>query len=240
MKTVTIVLPTHNEGESIRFTLNEISNSIENNMYEFKIFVAEDGSTDQTRNEVTKAISENMITTEISKPSARLGYSKAIQESIKNCKTDIFIFMDSDGQYDPKEVSFLLENLQPGFVVCGYRNPRKDPFKRILYSNLFKILFIFLFKIKLKDPSSPFIAANSDDIKFIENVNIKLNYGFWWEFQARINNAGLKIIEIPVKHRNRVVGQTQVYKIQKLPKIITTHVLGLYKLKKELNSLITT
>jgi hypothetical protein len=31
-----------------------------------------------------------------------------------------------------------------------------------------------------------------------------------------------------------------VYKIQKLPKIITTHVLGLYKLKKELNSLITT
>ena len=143
--------------------------------------------------------------------------------------------MDSDGQYDPIEIKNLLDNLKPGFIVCGYRNPRKDPWKRILYSNLFKILFTFLFKIKLKDPSSPFIAVYANDIKFIENIDIKLNYGFWWEFQARIRKAGLKVIEIPVKHRDRLVGQTQVYKLKKLPKIVITHVSGLYKLKKELN-----
>ena len=234
MNTVTVVLPTHNEGESIRATLNEICKSVDNN-FEFKIFVAEDGSTDKTRDEVAKAITENKIQIELSKPSARLGYSKAIQESIRNCKTNILVFMDSDGQYDPIEIKNLLDNLKPGFIVCGYRNPRKDPWKRILYSNLFKILFTFLFKIKLKDPSSPFIAVYANDIKFIENIDIKLNYGFWWEFQARIKKANLKVIEIPVKHRDRLVGQTQVYKLKKLPKIVITHVSGLYKLKKELN-----
>ena len=235
MNKVTIVLPTHNEGESIFSTISEICESIKNLNYDFKIYISEDGSTDNTREEVQKSIEKNSVTIELSKPSARLGYSKAVQESIKSSETDIFVFMDSDGQYDPKEIKDLLENLSIGSVVCGYRNPRQDPSQRIYYSNLFKLLFEILFKIKLKDPSSPFIAAYSIDIKFIKDKDIKLDFGFWWEFQARISNKGLKVIEIPVKHRVRSSGKTQVYKFKKLPKIIFTHVLGLFKLKKELN-----
>ena len=67
------------------------------------------------------------------------------------------------------------------------------------------------------------------------SVKIKLDFGFWWEFQARINQRNLEVIEIPVRHRQRLVGKTQVYRITKLPRIIFTHLVGLYKLKLELN-----
>jgi hypothetical protein len=61
-----------------------------------------------------------------------------------------------------------------------------------------------------------------------------LAYGFWWEFQARINRMQLEVLEVPVTHRNRTQGKTQVYTLKKLPKIIQTHLVGLFKLKNEI------
>ena len=87
----------------------------------------------------------------------------------------------------------------------------------------------------MSDPSSPFIAVSKKDIEFIVNTEIKLDYGFWWEFQARVARKKLKIKEIPVNHRKRIDGKTQVYVINKLVKIVVTHLAGLLKLKKELN-----
>ena len=232
---ITVILPTHNESHSIRFTLNEIADSLKKIPHTSKIYIAEDGSIDNTRNEVADFASNSDIKIEISAPSPRLGYSKAIQEAISNCKSEVLVFMDSDGQYDPEEISQLLNFLIPGTIVCGYRNPRRDSLQRIFYSNLFKSVFFILFRIKLKDPSSPFVASYLQDIEFLKDVNLKLNFGFWWEFQARVHDKNIKIIEIPVLHRNRVEGKTQVYKLKKLPKIVITHVSGLYKLKKELN-----
>ncbi|MGA1391459.1 MAG: glycosyltransferase family 2 protein, partial [Candidatus Nanopelagicales bacterium] len=185
--------------------------------------------------EVLRASIDCKTEIKLSEDSERLGYSRAVQNSIKICNTDIFIFMDSDGQYDPKEIPKLLEKLAPKTIVCGYRNPRIDPWQRILYSNLFKVVFYLFFRIKLIDPSSPFIAAYAKDLDFLQNSKIKLDYGFWWEFQARINKQNIKVIEIPVIHRQRLVGKTQVYKITKLPRIIFTHLIGLYMLKKELS-----
>jgi len=49
-KSVAIILPTYNEGKSIFETLSEIDNSLASlNNYVFKIFVAEDGSSDNTK-----------------------------------------------------------------------------------------------------------------------------------------------------------------------------------------------
>ena len=143
--------------------------------------------------------------------------------------------MDADGQYDPAEVKNLLKRLEPQKIVRGYRNPRVDSKLRKIYSSAFGIVFKSLFKIKLKDPSSPFIAAYKKDIEFIADVEPHLSYGFWWEFQARINRKGISFCELPVEHRNRTEGTTQVYTLRRLPKIAKTHLIGLVNLRKEIN-----
>ena len=61
-KSVAIILPTFNEGKSIFDTLSEIENSLVSvNNYIFKIFVAEDGSSDNTRSEVQRFASKSKI-----------------------------------------------------------------------------------------------------------------------------------------------------------------------------------
>jgi glycosyltransferase involved in cell wall biosynthesis len=236
MKKVTIVLPAHNEGKTIYRTIDEIQNELaKDSNFEYEIFVSEDGSRDNTRQEVLKISNKSKIKIILSSETERLGYSKAILRAIRSLNSEIIVFMDADGKYDPAEVRNLLNRLVPHKIVIGYRNPRVDSKLRIIYSSAFAIVFKFLFKIKLKDPSSPFIAAYKKDIEFIADVQPHLAYGFWWEFQARINRKGILFFELPVKHRNRIEGTTQVYTLGRLPTIVKTHLIGLIHLKKEIN-----
>ena len=74
MKKVSIVLPAHNEGKSIYETLNEIQQKISNgDQFEYEIFVSEDGSKDNTREEVSKIAEISKIKIQLSPQIDRLG-----------------------------------------------------------------------------------------------------------------------------------------------------------------------
>jgi hypothetical protein len=104
---------------------------------------------------------------------------------------------------------------------------------RVVYSKLFGIVFRVLGGPRRRDPSSPLVMAYTPDIRHIGNVDFHLSFGFWWEFQWRIEQIGLIPIEIPVSHRIRTAGVTQVYRLKRLPHIIITHLLGLRNLRRE-------
>jgi glycosyltransferase involved in cell wall biosynthesis len=231
----TCVIPAHNEGGGIAKLILEIDRSIPLMARPFTIYVSEDGSSDNTREQVLE-ISNHVKNCEVilSKSSERLGYSKAVQIGIQECRTKYICFMDADGQCDPSEMGLLFDKLPGSGIVVGFRNPRVDGFNRIVYSKLFGYVYRLLGGPKLIDPSSPFVFAKTSEISFISVQNFHLSYGFWWEFQQRIAARNLKVIEVPVSHRSRAAGETQVYTVKRLPLIIKSHLIGLWKLKKEL------
>jgi glycosyltransferase involved in cell wall biosynthesis len=233
---ITLVLPAYNEGESIRATLLEIDEKVLPTD-KVSIFVSEDGSKDNTRSEVlaTAKISSNSQIV-LAEPADRLGYSKGVLRGIRECKTELIGFMDADGQCDPGDLEALLQKVQKGKIVVGYRNPRNDSKARIAYSKAFGIAYRFFGGPNRKDPSSPFIVCHLEDIQFLTQITPHLSFGFWWEFQTRIDKRGIGVIEVPVNHRVRAAGETQVYALKKIPRIVYTHLIGLYKLRKELNN----
>jgi glycosyltransferase involved in cell wall biosynthesis len=232
---LTCVIPAHNEGDGICETILEIDFYAPKNM-DFVIFVSEDGSRDNTRDEVLRAatlVKNSKVI--LAAPADRLGYSKAVQRGILECQTDLICFMDADGQCDPQDIEKLITNaLNKNCIVVGYRNPRVDGFNRIAYSKLFGFAFRLLGGPKRIDPSSPFVLATTDEIRSIGTLNFHLSFGFWWEFQWRIQALGLTVIQIPVNHRLRSAGITQVYTLKRLPRIIRTHLMGLIALRREL------
>jgi hypothetical protein len=60
-----------------------------------------------------------------------------------------------------------------------------------------------------------------------------LKQGFWWEFVARAHRRGYKIVELPVHHRLRTAGVTQVYSWQKMPGIFLRHVAAIFRIWSE-------
>ena len=233
------ILPAHNEGASIYETLAEIDQAcslLRPPIESVMVFVSEDGSRDNTREEVERAAgSAKHCEIVLSNPGPRLGYSRAILRGVQDAPGDAYWFMDSDGQYDPKEVWDLVPLLTPGALVVGFRNPRRDSLLRKAYSRAFCAAYRIFGGPDRQDPSSPFILGLGSDLSFLSNVEPHLPYGFWWEFQLRCADRQLSVIEVPITHRVRSTGDTQVYKFRALPKIAASHLTGLGRLRRELH-----
>ena len=132
--------------------------------------------------------------------------------------------------YESARDSFW-ENRDSADIIMGYRNPRVDSLARKLYSFLFKKYHQLLFGKTIIDPSCPYVLFNKD--KF-EKLRKYLNYtreGFWWGFVAGCTKIKLSFIELPVNHRVRLEGDTQVYDLNKIPSIAFRNALGLLKIR---------
>jgi glycosyltransferase involved in cell wall biosynthesis len=234
---VTIIIAAHNESENIESTLkNIVSTFSEAQNMPFEIFVSEDGSSDGTREIVTEFAKNNKVV-RLSTPSSRLGYSRALIRGILESQFPTICFMDGDGQTNAEDIIKLVDLIQPGHVVVGYRNPRVDGKIRKLQSFTFYVLFRILGFPKMKDVSSGSVVMNKAEIMGFAKREPKLSFGFWWEFQAWRDANCIEIIEVPVKHGPRAHGTTQVYKFSRLMHIALVHIVGLFSLKTELRRL---
>ncbi len=229
-ESIEVVLPAHNEGEGIGLTLREFYRvvAVEAGI-PVRFLVCEDGSTDNTCEVVRQVL--------MSFPE-RKGYSRAVVDGFRTTAAPLVGFIDSDGQCDPKDFKALVNAITDCDYVIGYRNPRMDSRFRKLIWAAFGTVYRRLFPVRVKDPSCPYLLVRRAALmKFLEGNPGILRQGFWWEFNARAEAAGIRIQELPVTHRIRTAGTTQVYKLRKIPQIAAEHLQGLLKLRKELRQL---
>jgi dolichol-phosphate mannosyltransferase len=233
---IDIVLPVHNEAASIGDTLIEFYDvAVTKNNIPVRFVVCEDGSKDNSV-EVLQKLSQKLPIFLIT-GTERKGYSKAVIDGFNATTSDLVGFIDSDGQCDPADLTRFVQEQATGQydLVIGYRNPRNDHPIRLWMSWAFGVVYHAIFSISLRDPSCPFLLIRQDSLRKVMAGNVGiLKQGFWWEFCARCTAANLRIKQIPVAHRPRAAGETQVYKPTKVPRIAYEHILGLFKLKQEL------
>ncbi len=216
---IQIVTPVYNEEKNIYSTIKDFFIEYENSDFEISFIVSEDGSTDNSIKIINK-LQENYKIKLLSSPE-RKNYTDAVLIGLRETNSKIISFVDSDGQYDPKDLKRLYDNLEPGKIVIGYRYPRVDNIFRLFISGSFKKLYEVLLKIKLNDPSCGYFMAYREDIESIINKDAVglIKEGFWWEFYAWCIKRNLDIVEIPIKHFNRKYDNTVVFKLKKIPGI---------------------
>jgi glycosyltransferase involved in cell wall biosynthesis len=233
---IDVVLPVHNEGASIAATLREFHQKIAMEAgIPIRFVICEDGSSDDTV-PVLQTLAQELPIKLISDP-VRKGYSRAVIDGLRATESDWVASIDSDGQCDPSDFVRLLA-ARPGHdLVMGYRNPRKDSPMRKLMSGAFGFVYRLLFSVRLRDPSCPYILINRVGLNAILSGNVGiLKQGFWWEFVARATALQLVVKELPVRHRVRSSGTTQVYHLTKIPRIAAEHLAGLCVLHGELRA----
>ncbi len=239
MEPIDLILPAHNEAGSIGETLTEFYQVVtEGQHLPLRFVVCEDGSTDNTV-EIVRKLSETLPILLLSEP-MRKGYSRAVIDGFRASTSSLVGFIDSDGQCDPADFARLLElqRTTDCDLVIGYRNPRQDHWIRLLMSGLFKMAYGCFFRSRLRDPSCPYLLMKREALLKILQGNVGiLKQGFWWEFGARAAAHGLRIEQLPVAHRRRTSGVTQVYRPSKVPRIAWEHLCGLVHLKRELESI---
>jgi len=224
---IEILLPVHNEGDSIERVIREIYAEISPKVA-MQFIVCEDGSIDNTK-EVLRAL-EKEVPMKLLVAEGRKGYSRAVRDGLEVLTAPYLLCLDSDGQCDPKDFWPFWENREKSDVVLGWRVDRADPFWRRLFSRTFYLVYQLIYHVPVHDPSCPYMLAKEAVIKRLLPELGEMQQGFWWEFVARVHRRGYKILELPVKHRERLAGATQVYKLKKLPGIGYRHFTALFKI----------
>lgn len=231
LPTLSVVFAVHNEAESIEHVIREFYEEIGDKI-PIEIIIAEDGSTDGTK-DIIKRLSEE-LPIRINMSDERRGYLGGVKAGLSSVKTPYALFADSDGQCSAKDFWNFWEN-KDNDIVIGWRVNRQDAFYRKVLSEGFqKIMKTLLGGIPFHDLSCPYMLMKENVINTISDVK-HLKYSCWPEFVARVYKKGFKIVEVPINHRERFAGNTQVYKPTKLIKIILSQFIGAIKLYVESN-----
>lgn len=233
---VTLLLTAYNEADTIESVISEFYGEIGGRI-PLKILVVEDGSTDGTK-EILLRLSK-IFPVGLLLGKERRGYSRAVTEGLKRIDTEYVFFTDGDGQHVAEDFWKLYELRDKYHIVSGWRVKRADALHRKVMSKVFQWMVKGVFKLpNFHDITAPYKLMRSDVAKLLANEWKYMEESFWTEFTVRAYRKGLKIAEVPVSHRGRTgnpnPSPTRVYKLSKIPKIVLSQLIGLFRFWREL------
>jgi glycosyltransferase involved in cell wall biosynthesis len=195
-----VVVPVLNEQDNVAFLHKEILVQMKGLKKSFEIVFVNDGSSDNTLNELKKLKPIKII--DLRKNS---GQSAALDAGIKQAKGEIIITLDGDGQNDPADIPNLIKKLDEGFdVVCGWRHKRRDNLTKRFVSHWARLLRSFLVGDGIHDSGCTLRACRKE---CFEDLDL---YGEMHRMiPSLLKWRGFKIAEIKVNHRPRTKGKTK-------------------------------
>tara|TARA_B100000767_G_scaffold244834_1_gene243351 strand:+ start:938 stop:1651 length:714 start_codon:yes stop_codon:yes gene_type:complete len=212
---LSVVVPVYNESKNILILLNEIKKNIS---HDDEIIVVEDGSVDNTLDEIKKFECKLLV------HKKNIGKGQSLIDGINLANGDIILFLDGDGQDDPSEIPKLLDGINKGYdFVIGSRFVEDDKKKITRYTktalsninwfgNKGLTFFInFLFGLNIKDTQSGFKCFKRDAIKNLNLVSKK--YEIETEIVIKSKRDKLKILEVPVFRYERKYGESKLFDI---------------------------
>lgn len=125
---VSLLLPVHNEAETIEKTITEFYAEIGTKI-PLEIIVAEDGSTDGTKDilrRLNKRIPMKLVLGE-----QRKGYMRGVKDGLRQVTTDYVFFVDSDGQHKASDFWKLYRMKGDYDLIVGKKS--KEVIRRIEY-----------------------------------------------------------------------------------------------------------
>jgi glycosyltransferase involved in cell wall biosynthesis len=120
------------------------------------------------------------------------------------CRYDLLFFTDGDLQFDLRELSLLIEKLNEGDLILGFRKNRRDPWHRKLNAFLWGSLVKFLFGFRVKDVDCAFKLIKR---KVADKVQLTAGGAMVsTELLAKAHRAQFRFVEVGVTHYPRTAG----------------------------------
>jgi glycosyltransferase involved in cell wall biosynthesis len=203
--TVSLVIPAHNEAESIAALAAEIRAVMTESSIAYEIIWIDDGSTDGTAEAIERVLGEHgdgqVVSTRL-----RSGKSEAYTRGFRKATGRLIATLDADLQDDPAEIPRLMAELDAGYdLVVGRKVGRmgNEPSKAIV-SRPFNLALRILFGLDLHDTNSGFRLMRS---RVARSLSL---YGDLYRFIPQIAHLnGYRVTEVGVRHRKRLYGRSK-------------------------------
>ncbi len=175
MNRICVIIPCFNEKENLLYLnqkLQEIFKSHLCRKYIFRILFVNDGSTDETLEEIKELCKKNSNIDFISF-SRNFGHQQAIKAGIDHSSADAVIIMDADLQHPPELIPEFIKFWEKGFDVINSRNcnsKNQSLFKKITSKSFYAILNLLSY-VKIESGTADFRLIDKKVLKHLRNLN---------------------------------------------------------------------
>ena len=211
---LTFFFPAYNDAGTIASLVIQAVQVASRLTSDFEVLVINDGSKD-----ATGAIVEELMRTY---PQVRVihhaqnrGYGGALRTGFASARKPLIAYTDGDAQYDPSELQGLWQQLTPDLdMVTGYKISRSDPFHRIVIGRVYHHTVRFMFRLRVRDVDCDFRLMRRE---IFDRVQLERDTGvICLEMMRKIQDAGFRILEVPVHHYHRTHGRSQFFNFRRI------------------------
>jgi glycosyltransferase involved in cell wall biosynthesis len=183
---------------------------------DFEVIVVNDGSADATK-EILDALARTYPNVRIVHHPRNLGYGAALRTGFSTATKSLIAYTDGDAQYDPAEFELLWNGLTPeADMVNGYKISRSDPLHRIIIGRLYHHIVSLMFGLTVRDVDCDFRLMRRS---IFDRIQLRKTSGvICLEMMKKIEDAGFRIVEVPVHHYHRAFGKSQFFNFRRIVK----------------------
>ena len=180
-----------------------------------EIIFVNDGSTDQSKSKILKfmkRIKEKKFSTKLKllSCSKNMGKGHAVKKGIFSSKSEWILTCDLDMSVLPKQYLIWCRRKLIKDINCAYIASRKhkkskikSKFIRRRLGDIFRLVLLILFNIKISDTQCGFKVYHKNYIKYIYKRMKIARYAHDVEVILILQSKGIKIKELPVKWKHQ-------------------------------------
>lgn len=198
-----VIIPLKNEEDNIIDLVEELEPVMLQLNLPWELICVDDGSNDKTLDILRDLLSKkNYLRLLVFKKN--YGQSSAFDAGFKAAKGTYAITLDGDRQNDPADIPKLVEAIKNSDLVCGARVNRKDPWSKKITSFVANIVRRNICDDGVSDTGCSLKIYRTEALR-----KIKMYNGMHRFLPALFKIEGLRVIEVPVNHRERTRGKTK-------------------------------
>lgn len=209
---LSVLVPVYNEESSLFVAVCQLYKTLDKLRSNYEVIVVESNSTDNSR-KILKELSAQFNFLLILEDTPK-GKGHAVREAMKFITGDVFLIFDADLEYDPCDITQLLEPIELGQTafVLGTRHKKGVAIRvmagipiRAKIMNIAHRFFLFLLNLALGTRmTDPFTMYKVFRKEVFDGIELKSDrFDFDWEIVIKAIRQGVIPIEVPVQYSSR-------------------------------------
>jgi glycosyltransferase involved in cell wall biosynthesis len=213
---LSVFFPAYNDSGTIASMVIRAVQAASELTPDYEVIVVNDGSADATP-QIVDELARTYPHVRVVHHTTNRGYGGALQSGFRSATKEFIFYTDGDAQYDPAELADLWAKMTPGTdLVNGYKISRSDPFHRIVIGRLYHHIVKLLFGLSVRDVDCDFRLMRRT---IFEKIDLEKRSGvICLELMKKIEDAGFRIVEVPVHHYHRTFGKSQFFNFRRIAK----------------------
>ncbi len=191
---ISFVLPSYNEAENIKATVETINESVKRVKFidKYEIVIVNDGSTDLTE-KVVLALKKDFNNIAYCKNEKNLGVGFSILKGLGQVKYSKFMLLPGDNDVPTDAIASIIKHLNSADLIIPFPiNTEDRPRHRRILSKLYVLIYLIFFNTCVNYINGPSILPT-------ERVrNLKSRTGLQAEIITKLLHSDITFCEVPV------------------------------------------